>query len=544
MGSLSNEYRIAIYLRLSRDDGSEESQSIQSQREMLTSYINGQGWEIFKEYVDDGFSGTNFNRPNFQRLIDDIERGIINMVITKDLSRLGRNYIQVGYYTEDYFPSKNVRYIAVNDGYDSINEDGNDFVPLRNFMNEWYAKDTSKKIRAILNEKAKNGEPKRTCFPIYGYAFNDKNERVPDSETAPTVKLIFDKFIELGSIARVVDYLKEKKIKTPSYYNAIKYKYNKSKILSLPEASNYNWSAETVREIIKRDEYLGVYRTAQTKSISFKNKKRFENKDCFVFENRYAPIVDKDTWELAQTLLRKTKGSSISIQENIFKGLIYCLDCGAQMRLEKRGNRKTNQFDYRYYCYHKECTHQNSIPKNLLENIIKKELITLKDVLLSNKTEFLDFALSYKPAFRRISLDFNKELSVLSLRAEEINGFIENLISQHSKGLIPQSTLTSLLEKYQREKSAIDIQLQKITRKMADEQGNATREERAEEIIDIIKSVEESNILRIEIVQRLLSKIYIRTRYVSEKSREREVDITMFYRTYNEIIKGFLTNDK
>lgn len=544
MGSLSNEYRIAIYLRLSRDDGNEESQSIQSQREMLTSYVNEQGWKIFKEYVDDGFSGTNFNRPDFQRMINDIERGIINMVITKDLSRLGRNYIQVGYYTEDYFPSKNVRYIAVNDGYDSTNEDGNDFVPLRNFMNEWYAKDTSKKIRAILNEKAKNGEPKRTCFPIYGYAFNDKNERVPDAETAPTVKLIFDKFIELGSIARVVDYLKEKKIKTPSYYNAIKYKYNKSKILSLPEASNYNWSAETVREIIKRDEYLGVYRTAQTKSISFKNKKRFENKDCFVFENRYAPIVDKDTWELAQTLLRKTKGSSISIQENIFKGLIYCLDCGAQMRLEKRGNRKTNQFDYRYYCYHKECTHQNSIPKNLLENIIKKELITLKDVLLSNKTEFLDFALSYTPAFRRISLDFNKELSVLSLRAEEINGFIENLISQHSKGLIPQSTLTSLLEKYQREKSAIDIQLQKIKRRITDEQVNTTREERVEEIMEIIKSVEESNVLRIEIVQRLLSKIYIRTRYVSEKSREREVDITMFYRTYNEIIKGFLTNDK
>ena len=544
MSSLSNEYRVAIYLRLSRDDGNEESQSIQSQREILTRYVSENGWKIYDEYVDDGFSGTNFNRPDFQRMINDIERGIINMVITKDLSRLGRNYILVGYYTEDYFPEKKVRYIAVSDGYDSDNEDGNDFVPLRNFMNEWYAKDTSKKIRSILNEKAKNGEPKRTCFPLYGYAFNEKNERIPDSETAPIVKLIFDKFIELGSIAKVVAFLKEEKIKTPKFYNAIKYKYNKSKILSLPESQSYNWSAETVREIIKRDEYLGIYRTAQTKSISFKNKRRFENKDCFIFENRYEPLVDKDTWELAQTLLRKTKGSSISVQENIFKGLIYCFDCEEQMRLEKRGNKITNQYDYRFYCYHKDCEHQNSIPKSMLENIIIKELMTLKDVILSQKDEFISFALSYKPDSKRISLDLNKELSILNSRAEETNKFIENLIVQNAKGLIPQSTLTSLLEKHKREKSAIDNEIRKIKKRMRDEQVDITTEEKIKEILEIIESGCESNVLRAEVIQRLISKIYIRTRYVKEGSHEREVDITIVYRTYNEIIKGFLTNDE
>ena len=541
---MSNEYRIAIYLRLSRDDGNEESQSIQSQREMLSSYVNGQGWKIQEEYVDDGFSGTNFNRPDFQRMINDIESGMINMVITKDLSRLGRNYIQVGYYTEDYFPEKNVRYIAINDGYDSDNEDGNDFVPLRNFMNEWYAKDTSKKIRSILNQKAKNGEPKRTSLPLYGYAFNEKNERIPDSETAPIVKLIFDKFIELGSIAKVVAYLKEKKIKTPKFYYAIKYKYNKSQMLSFPETKSYSWSAETVRGIIKRDEYLGVYRTAQTKSISFKNKRRFENKDCFIFENRYEPLIDKDTFELAQTLLRKTKGSSISIQENIFKGLIYCFDCKEQMRLEKRGNKKTNQYDYRFYCHHKDCEHQNSIPKNMLESIILKELTTLKDVILSNKDAFIKYVLTYNPDSKRISLDLNKELSLLNVRAEEVNRFIENLIAQHAKGLIPQSTLASLLEKHKREKSAIDIEIKKIEGKITDKQVNTTTEEKIDEILDIIKSLSESNLLKAEVIQRLISKIYIRTRYVKEGSHERNVDITIVYRTYNEIIKGFLTSDE
>ena len=541
---MCKEYRVAIYLRLSRDDGNEESQSIQSQREMLTAYVQCQGWQIFDEYVDDGFSGTNFNRPEFQRMLNDIEIGKINMVITKDLSRLGRNYIQVGYYTEEYFPIKGVRYIALNDNYDSTNEDGNDFVPLRNFMNEWYAKDTSKKIRSILDQKAKNGEPRNTVAPIYGYTYNEKHERVPDSETSLVVQLIYKKFIETGSVRKVAEFLKENKYPTPAYYNAVKYKVAKQKVLALPEENFYTWNVSTIREILKKDEYLGVYRTAQTKSISFKNKRRFENKDCFVFENRYEPIVDKDTWELAQTLLHKTKGSSISIKENIFKGLIYCFDCEGQMRLEKRGNNKTNKFDYRFYCHHKDCEHQNSIPKNMLESIILKELMTLKDVILSNKDEFIEYALAYKPDSKRMSLNLNKELSILNARAEEVNKFIENLIAQHAKGLIPQSTLTSLFEKNKKERSAIDIEISKIKKKMADEQVFTTTKEKVNEILEIIESGCEANVLKAEVIQRLISKIYIRTRYLKEGTHEREVDITIVYRTYNEIIKGFLTNDE
>ena len=170
--------------------------------------------------------------------------------------------------------------------------------------------------------------------------------------------------------------------------------------------------------------------------------------------------------------------------------------------------------------------------------------MTLKEVILSNKTEFLNFALSYKPDYTRITLDLNKELSILSSRAEETNKFIENLINQHSKGLIPQSTLSSLLEKYKKEKSAIDIEIQKIKRKIADEEHEVTNEEKIQEIINIIESANESNILRPEVVQRLISKIYIRTRYVNDNSYEREIDITIVYRTYNEIIRGFLTNDE
>ena len=188
---VKKNYRVAIYMRLSRDDGNEESQSIQSQRDILSAYVEKQGWTIVDEYADDGYSGTNFERPNFKRLIEDIELGRVDLVITKDLSRLGRNYIQVGYYTEEYFPEKNVRYIALNDNYDSEDGDGDDFIPFRNVINEWYAKDISKKIRFTLDSKSKNGEPRNTVFPIFGYAYNELYERIPDPETAPIVQLIF-----------------------------------------------------------------------------------------------------------------------------------------------------------------------------------------------------------------------------------------------------------------------------------------------------------------------------------------------------------------
>ena len=188
---LNQGLRTAVYCRLSKDDGNvDESQSIQSQKEILVNYVHEQNWQLYDIYIDDGYSGTNFNRPDFQRLINDIELGRIHIVLTKDLSRFGRNYVQTGYYTEEYFPNKGVRFIALNDGFDTANENSNEFAPFKNIINEWYAKDISKKIRFTLDNKAKNGEPRNTVFPIFGYSYNEKYERVPDPETGPIVKMI------------------------------------------------------------------------------------------------------------------------------------------------------------------------------------------------------------------------------------------------------------------------------------------------------------------------------------------------------------------
>ncbi len=280
------KYYCGLYLRLSKEDGGEESGSIQSQREILTAYIQQQGWVIVDEYVDDGYSGTSFERPAFKRMIEDIEVGRVNLVITKDLSRLGRNYIQVGYYTEEFFPKYQVRYIALADNYDSEKEEGQDFAPLRNIMNELYARDTSKKIRSILEDKAKKGTPRNTVVPIFGYAYNESYERIPDSETGEVVQLIFRTFIQLGSTKLTAEYLSEQRIKTPTYYNAVRYGFNKNKVLLCSEEKMYDWTYTMVHNILIKEEYLGVYKTAKTKSITYKNKKRIINKDCYVFENR------------------------------------------------------------------------------------------------------------------------------------------------------------------------------------------------------------------------------------------------------------------
>lgn len=214
-----NKFNVGIYCRLSREDENKsgDSSSIQNQKEILTEYVNKLNWNLVNVYIDDGFTGTDFNRPGFKQMLNDIELGLINCVVTKDLSRLGRNYIQTGQYLEEYFPEKGVRYIAVNDNYDSFT-DNNELGPFKNIINEWYAKDISKKIRFSLNSMAQRGERRKTAVPLYGYQFDSNGNRYLDPNSSNVVQLIFSKFLEMKSTYRVANFLNEQKIYSPRYY--------------------------------------------------------------------------------------------------------------------------------------------------------------------------------------------------------------------------------------------------------------------------------------------------------------------------------------
>ena len=539
MRSLAKQYYVAKYLRLSKEDGKAESQSIQTQREMLDKYIKDRGWRVVDEYVDDGYSGTDFDRPDFKRLISDIEIGKINLVVVKDLSRLGRNYIDLGKIMEELFPKHDIRLIAVNDGYDSIDERASDFAPLKNYFNEMYAKDTSRKIRSILNMKAQNGEPRNTVFPIFGYNYNEAYERIPDPETGPIVQLIYKKVIELGSSGLVAKYLTREKIKTPRYYNAVKFNYNKVKVLSMPESKLYTWTAGMVRDIITREEYLGVYKTAQTSSLSFKLKKRYHNKNCYVFENRYEPLIDRSTWDMAQKMIKEARGSSVQLEDNPFRGIVYCEDCGKKMRLERRPN--NGVLDYRYYCNKSDCDNPNSITRRVLETIVARDLLELKDYILSKEKEFLEYASKFDCTGRDIKTDIETEIVRLKNKCQEVDKYIEKLFEQNIQGNLPNSTFTTMMSKYKREKDALENEIKILTRRHNAELQNPTNQLRAHELVDFFKTFDETTVIQSNVIQKLIRRIGVRARMANGSKHQRIFDLRIQYYSCDNIIKGFLT---
>ena len=535
-------YRVGIYCRLSQEDGNEESQSIKTQKDIILDYVTKEGWHVVDIYADDGYTGTSFNRPEFYRMLKDIEMQKINLVITKDLSRLGRNYIYAGYYIEDYFPAHNVRYIAINDAFDSMDEDSCDFMPLKNFINEWYAKDISKKIRFTLDGKAKNGEPRNTVFPIFGYAYNERFERVPDPETAEIVRLIYRKYIEYASSSRVAKYLQTEGIYIPRFYNAVKYGYNKVKILSMPEETQTAWTSGMVRDIIIKDAYLGTYKTAQTKGISFKNKKRKKNDDCYVFEHRYEALIDKETWEAANEIMRKTRSGTVLVEDNNFKGLLFCQDCGKLLRLERRKNVKKNIYDYRYYCNNKECRQSNSISKKTLEHIILQELEHIRTAILSNKTVLMQYLnrnqrkLGNKVEYIESAMQKSKEMAL------KIDKKIALIIEKRSEGMLPDSTFYHLMENYKKEKQVFDEELVKLRALKIDSSPYNVKS--AIDVIKQLQAIDLTALIRYDFLQKVIKSIYIKSECINGSIHNRNMKLNVQYNIPIKIIKSIIINEE
>ena len=334
------DYKVGIYIRLSKEDEDKEkyseSESIQNQRELLMQYISENKLNFVKEYVDDGVSGTSFDRPGFNSMISDIENGIINMVITKDLSRLGRNYVQSGYYTETYFPEHNVRYIAILDNIDtSTDSANNDIAPFKSILNEMYAKDTSRKINSVLQSKREQGEFLGRA--PYGYKKdpNKKNHLIIDEEAAKIVKLIFKKYLEGFGTTQIANFLSSQKILIPSDYNK-KNRGNKSVDYGL-------WAQSTVRFILSNEVYTGTVVQGKKKKLSFKSKKfiSISEEDWQKVYNMHEAIISMEDFERAQKILNNTKGSRVVEKDYLFKGLLRCYDCKGYIGIrspDKYGN--------------------------------------------------------------------------------------------------------------------------------------------------------------------------------------------------------------
>lgn len=489
------EVYVAIYLRLSRDDqnGGAESMSITNQRDMLMQYCEERGWKVYNIYIDDGFTGTNFERPGFQRMIENIEEGYINVVLTKDLSRLGRNYVMTGQYTDFFFPEHGVRYVAVNDSYDSAKDD-NDIAPFKNILNEMYAKDISKKVRSVRQMSAKQGKFMGSK-PPFGYVKSpeDKHLLVIDPPAAEVVKRLFREFAGGDSGRNIAAKLNTEGVDTPAEY------YFKQTGKRATRGGQ-QWGSTTIIQLLKNQVYIGNMVQCKRKVSSFKTKKRLVTSpdDWIVVEDTHEPIIDRFTWNSVQrrmeTIRRAPSNNTIKTgnadEANIFSGIIRCADCGAAMAFVRR--ERKNSGDKRFYrCSRynnggKEACSTHTIDAEVLESVVLADIQHHAKMAVKNERELFDRLLSFSgQEYEHEKAAQEKALRDATNRVSFIEDASKRLFEEKITGNVPDSLFKKMLADYEREINELEENASEIRQQLQDQENG---EVNAQKWIRLIKS--------------------------------------------------------
>ena len=374
------EYSVALYIRLSKEDGDkEESESVTNQRKILRTYAEENGYKIYDEYVDDGFTGTNFNRPSFKRLINDIENKKVNMVITKTLARLGRDYIETGRYIESYFPEHEIRYIAVLDDVDTFLDKNCDTVAFKNIMNDYYARDTSRNIKKTKNRKKKEGFY-YTSYAPFGYKKISKSGQLEIDETqAKIVKDIFNMFLSGKGTYQISRTLTEQKIMPPGI------QMDMTVVLNHATEITYKWNHNCIRRMLENPIYIGKVVQNKTKKISYKSKKMItlSKSENTIIENHHEPIISLNDWNTVQKMLKIHKNTKVRETDALFKGMVYCAHCNGKMgiRTKKDVSVKKGEIIRKYMiCSMANHKYSNKKCDNTYINYDKFEFETLKRI--------------------------------------------------------------------------------------------------------------------------------------------------------------------
>lgn len=533
-------YNVGIYCRLSRDDGNDnESLSIQNQKELLTNYVLSKNWNIYKTYVDDGYSGTNFERPGFKELINDIEEKRINLVITKDLSRLGRNYIHTGFYTEEYFPNHNVRYIAINDNVDTEGNE-NEFAPFKNIINEWYAKDISKKVKSSIELKIRQGKSP-SGNPLYGYLYDENRKRIINPETENVVKFIFDEYIKGKSTKEIAEELKELKVLTPMYYLFYKFNQIPKNISNDDENAKYNWGKNHVAKMIRNIEYTGVIRLLKKHVKSFKVKKKVKNNEEDIITLEAPQIISLEIYKRANQLMDIQIKNSIDLVEDKYRDMLTCAHCGEPLKYVRKKNKK-GEYYYLYRCRNKDCNHRFDIQVKEIDSIVKEELDYLEKAIIKNEEKFRKFALNY------CSKNVKKEESIkdslmleLIRKNEDIDKLISTIVEAKANDEIPNSTYQKLMKEYKNAKQDIESKLLKFNfvEKIKETESTINYAEMADKIIGYFKE-NKSNLLNHKVISSLIKSIVIKPKKMAKNGYNIVDEIEIIYYKGCEIIGGFI----
>lgn len=525
---MSTEAVTALYCRLSRDDELQgDSNSIINQKKILQKYALDHGWKNIRFYIDDGISGTTFNRPGFQEMIADIEAGIVKRVIIKDMSRLGRDYLQVGMYTEIMFPEHDVHFIAVNDGVDS-KQDDNEFTPFRNIINEWYAKDTSKKIRAVMKVKGNAGEHLTTNAP-YGYMKDPANPKqwVRDNDAANVVYDIGLYVMDGYGPSQIARLLKQRKILTPAAY----YESKGINCNVKPQDDPYGWNASTVAHILDRwREYLGHTVNFKTTKKSYKSKKKIQNPESewVIFENTHEPIWTESIAD-AVRLARQTRRRPTKMGEmGMFSGMMFCADCGSIMyQCRATGFRREQEY---YLCaeYRKSrdiCGSTHSIRTVILEELILQNLCKVVSYAREQEDQFVKMVMDMDEKERSKGLAKKKKLLTdAEKRISELDRIFKHLYEDNITGKLTDERFKKLSADYEAEQAALQTQANSLREEIQEEESKCANVDR---FLSIVRKYTEIPELTPHILHEFVEKIVVHaaTDPHSKTNRKQEVDI-------------------
>ena len=545
MASQKQQYTI-LYGRLSQEDErAGESNSILHQRELLESYAQAKGFENTLFLADDGYSGTNFDRPSWKKIIEMIEAGEVSTLIVKDTSRLGREYLQVGSYMEIYFPQKNVRFIAVNDGVDSAVESSNDFNPIRNWANELHAKDTSRKVRAVKKLQAERGE-RLGGKPPYGYKTSeaDPTHLEPDAEAAEVVRQIFTLCASGKGPSQIARLLTEQNILTPAnYYFQKTGKTHHGRDPLRPCA----WSGTTVSDILGNLVYLGHTVGLRRTTISYKNKTIVQRPESeqFLVENTHPPLISQEQWQIVQEVRQHKKRTAKQMDEpNLFSGLVFCADCGKPMVLHRATTMKKLEYNFKCYTYGKKgktaCS-AHHIRECDLTQIVLDDLRRVTHFARMKERQFAAYINQKNSAELRQEINrILRELDTMKRRSAELAKLFKRLYEDNVLGRVTDEQYRMLAGDYTDEQRLLEEEIPKKEERLAQLK---SREANVEAFIEKAKRYTTIDKLTPELLRLFIQRIEIGERDV-KYSRNASQSIRIIYRDIGLVDSAMQPDEK
>ncbi len=518
----------ALYERLSRDDELQgESNSITNQKHFLEDYARKNGFVNIRHFTDDGVSGTTFDREGFQSMIAEVEAGNVAVIIVKDMSRFGRDYLKVGFYTEVMFKEKGVRFIAINNGIDSSNQQDSDFTPFLNIMNEWYARDSSRKIQAIFKARMQEGKRVSPSVP-YGYRRDpdDKQQLIIDPEPAAVVRRIFKLVLEGNGVNRIADILYADKILIPSAYAEKYYPENQhSKSFHDP----IRWTNQTIIHILEKREYMGHTVLGKTISESYKTKKRRKatEDELMIFENTHEAIIDEETWNNVQRLIEtKRRPKKNGAPPCRLSGLLYCADCGSKLS-HRYNSRNKYDADNSYGCssyrqYTRNCT-MHYIRVSVVENLILETIREVSAYALSNEKEFVKKVREASDVQQEATMkEYRRRLGKAKRRHEELDDLVKKLYESFATGKIPEKHFDRLLSGYDNEQTALEAEMQELQTGLDRYGADSVR---ADRFLELVKRYTDFSELTTPMLNEFIEKVIVHEADKSTGDRVQKVDI-------------------